>query len=99
MTPLKPVEVFTSPDSKYQDVQVKTPETKTPKTKGEYIDVVWKKEETPAVNMVTKKVRTKDGEEYDFETLEKFKSETGKRPLYAGKVTKAFREWLDQKHA
>ena len=51
------------------------------------------------VNMVTKKLTTKSGEEFDFETLEKFKEETGKRAIYAGNATKAFREWLDQKHA
>ena len=87
MTPIpKPVEVIASPGSKYQQKK------ETPKT-------VSVKEEDPIVNMVTEKVTVKTGEEYDFSTLEKFKEETGKRALYAGKPTKAFKEWLEQKHA
>jgi len=53
---------------------------------------------TKIVDMVTEKLVIGD-DEFDFETLEKFKKDTGKRPIYGGKVTKAFREWLDQKHA
>ena len=89
MTPIipKPVEVITSPGSKYQQ------EKEMPKK------VVKVEEQDPIVNMATEKVTTKTGEEYDFSTLEKFKEETGKRALYAGKPTKAFKEWLEQKHA
>jgi hypothetical protein len=86
MTPItKIVRVIESPGRVIPVASIAKPETEESK-------------KTKIVNMVTEKLTIGD-EEFDFETLEKFKTETGKRPVYAGKVTKAFREWLDQKHA